>query len=246
MPRASPSSRWRFPFPGSRPAYCLGLRAVNAARERVLSLPKRVDPDCDLQPLPAGSDALTQIVDPECEAKVMLAEGQARDPEVEARSYYVRFTNEMAWTRQRLQCSGLYNLGPQDLVPPLTTLMGVVNDRIGPYALWLLPALYGAMGAMLFHLRLILNPLQPDPPLARLILRLSLGALAGIVLTWFVTPDSRLDLEVADVGFTLFGFAFLFGFSLDVFFAILDRFVAVSVASIQRLGAGSGGGPSPT
>lgn len=234
----------RFLLPGVRPSWCFGIGVANTVRT-YFSLPAIADGDCLWQALSTDPKALLQKPDPDCLDKVVKEEDAGRDVNAEAGSYIVRFTNDMVRTRARLECMGLVNLGPQDLVPPISTLIGLVNDRLSPFALWLLPALYGAMGAMLFHLRMILNPLKPDPPLARLLLRLSLGALAGIVLTWFFVPGSRLNVEVANVGFTLFAFAFLFGFSLDVFFAILDRFVATSVASIQRLGGGTGGASPP-
>ncbi|WP_181177446.1 hypothetical protein [Mesorhizobium sp. B4-1-1] len=52
-----------------------------------------------------------------------------------------------------------------------------------------------------------------------------------------MAPGTKLGGEVTGIGFSLFTFAFLFGFSLDIFFAMLDQFVSMSVASIKKFGS---------
>ncbi len=134
-----------------------------------------------------------------------------------------------------LQCEGVITIAPNSIYS-LTSQIKTLSEVLSPYSLWILPAFYGALGAIMFHMRMILNPLLPNPPLARLIHRIALGALAGMVLAWFVVPGSKLGNEVSGIGFSLFTFAFLFGFSLDIFFTILDQFVSVSVAGIKKFG----------
>jgi hypothetical protein len=135
-----------------------------------------------------------------------------------------------------LQRDGVITLTP-DSIPAMTAQIKGLSGAISPYALWILPALYGAMGAIMFQMRMILNPLLPNPPLARLIHRIALGALAGMVLAWFVAPGTKLGEEASGIGFSLFTFAFLFGFSLDIFFTILDQFVSMSVAGVKKFGS---------
>ena len=105
--------------------------------------------------------------------------------------------------------------------------------HVGYYALWILPAMYGAMGAVMYHMRYVLDPLMPHPSLIRLLHRVVLASLAGIVLGWFYAPGSAIEQAATSVGFSLFVVSFLFGFSLDVFFAMLDRFVAFSERAVR-------------
>jgi hypothetical protein len=102
--------------------------------------------------------------------------------------------------------------------------------------LWILPSLYGAIGAMIFHMRVVLNPLLPTPSVVRIIHRVALGGFAGIIIAWFWVPVSQKVPEFSSIGFNLFGMAFLIGFSIDVFFAFLDRAVSVVVGAINRFG----------
>ncbi len=135
-----------------------------------------------------------------------------------------------------LQCEGVITITPNS-ISTLTLQAKTLSEVLSPYALWILPALYGALGGIMFHMRMILNPLLPNPPLARLIHRIALGGLAGMILAWFMAPGTKLGGEVTGIGFSLFTFAFLFGFSLDIFFAILDQFVSMSVAAIRKFGS---------
>lgn len=135
-----------------------------------------------------------------------------------------------------LQCEGVITITPSS-ISTLTLQAKTLSEVLSPYALWILPALYGALGGIMFHMRMILNPLLPNPTLARLIHRIALGALAGMILAWFMAPGTKLGGEVTGIGFSLFTFAFLFGFSLDIFFTILDQFVSMSVAGIKKFGS---------
>ncbi|MDX8483367.1 hypothetical protein RFN28_33705 [Mesorhizobium sp. VK24D] len=135
-----------------------------------------------------------------------------------------------------LQRAGVITLTPES-IPAMTAQIRVISSVLSPYALWILPALYGAMGAIMFQMRMILNPLLPNPPLPRLIHRIALGVLAGMVLAWFLAPGTKLGDEVSGIGFSLFTFAFLFGFSLDIFFTVLDQFVSMSVSGIRKIGS---------
>ncbi|WP_181178097.1 hypothetical protein [Mesorhizobium sp. B4-1-3] len=42
----------------------------------------------------------------------------------------------------------------------------------------------------MFHMRMILNPLLPNPPLSRLVHQIALGGLAGMILAWFMAPGT--------------------------------------------------------
>ena len=103
--------------------------------------------------------------------------------------------------------------------------------------LWLLPAIYGALGALVYYMRQFLDPLRPDPSLPRVVVRVALGAFAGITVGWFFTPTTAAQgFSFPDVGMATLTFAFLLGFSIEVFFSFLERLVNLSNEGIARLG----------
>jgi len=109
-----------------------------------------------------------------------------------------------------------------------------ISEKMDLLGTWLLPALYGALGALMFHMRAFLDPLQPNPSPARVLLRVSLGIFAGISVAWFLTPTVADGIN--SVGLGVLTIAFLLGFSIDVFFALLDRLVTLARNGIANLG----------
>jgi len=181
-----------------------------------------------------GSKELPNQPDAYCE-QIKAAKTKPIDPESAPRGP-TDVNADFDEATRSLQCDGVITIAPNSIYT-LTAQIKTLSEVLSPYALWILPAFYGALGAIMFHMRMILNPLLPNPPLSRLIHRIALGALAGMVLAWFVTPGSKLGDSVSGIGFSLFTFAFLFGFSLDIFFTILDQFVSMSVAGIKKFGS---------
>jgi hypothetical protein len=120
--------------------------------------------------------------------------------------------------------------------PSLQSYTGNINLILNVYGLWVLPALYGALGAAMYHLRRALNPILPTPPFLRTVNRTIMGAFAGIIIAWFWAPAAKSNTELVNVGFNLFAIAFLVGYGIDVFFAFLDRVLATATGSIGRLG----------
>ncbi len=145
------------------------------------------------------------------------------------------YQNMITLTATRLACKGIIQF-PPNRFPSTSAYLRIVEDKLSVYALFYLPALYGAMGAIMYHMRMILNPLRPNPPLVRFFHRVFLGALVGIMVSFLFTPESRLGSEVATIGFTSFVLAFLFGFSLNIFFTSLDHFVNVVEAGVRKWG----------
>ena len=78
---------------------------------------------------------------------------------------------------------------------------------------------------MIFYMRAVLNPVLTDPPIDKIIHRVALGGFAGIIFAWFWAPTP--DTMEKFVGLTVnsFAIAFVIGFSIDVFFALLDKLV---------------------
>lgn len=130
-----------------------------------------------------------------------------------------------------------YNLSYVSMTVPSVRLWGMqIKDALQPYSSWVLPCLYAALGSIIFYMRLILNPNEENPEISRVLHRIALAALAAVVLSWFWEPAFGGNAEFNAAGVGLFTFAFIVGFSIDVFFALLDRLVAISSGAVSKLG----------
>lgn len=97
--------------------------------------------------------------------------------------------------------------------------------------LYLLPLLYGLLGACLFVLRNLANDLKSltftDDLVIQYRLRLYMGSLAGLVFVWFLpAADKTGPLS----SLTSFAVAFLAGYSVELLFAFLDKIIAAFTA----------------
>jgi hypothetical protein len=128
----------------------------------------------------------------------------------------------------------------------LSSDINATQKLVAELGTWILPALYGLLGTVVYQLRSIQaaqttpanrtgqSSLYFDPPLDRLLIRFALGALAGISTTWLFGPSAAKLFETQALGTSFFGVAFLLGFSIDVFFSILDRLVSFLAESIKK------------
>jgi uncharacterized membrane protein (Fun14 family) len=123
------------------------------------------------------------------------------------------------------------NIKNQDY--PLGQLIYAARMKVNLLVSWLLPALYGLLGACVFLMRdlLIVNgtsKLSSETKIVDLLslaLRLALGGLAGIIIGWFWVPSSTSGTSAPSLNISSipFGIAFLAGFSIDSVFSLLDR-----------------------
>ncbi|MFV8548796.1 hypothetical protein ACNRD9_11955, partial [Ralstonia pseudosolanacearum] len=117
--------------------------------------------------------------------------------------------------------------------PPLTVAVNAANalnymstlkNSVAMRATWLMPFLYGLLGAMIFVMRNITSERRPAMEVFPMIVRLSLGGLAGIVIGWFSasvgTGSPAVSSNILSLPLVL---AFLTGYGIDVFFSLLDR-----------------------
>ena len=99
----------------------------------------------------------------------------------------------------------------------------IVLDFLATYVL---PALYGLLGACAFVLRQLsadISQLRFANDLkVRYTLRLNIGLLAGLAVGWFITPDQNASV-VANL--SPLALAFVAGYGSDLLFAVLDRIV---------------------
>jgi hypothetical protein len=117
-----------------------------------------------------------------------------------------------------------------------------IQYRLDIMSLWWLPALYGALGALIYHLREYLSGTRPDPTFMKLLVRVGLSAFAGIAIGWFWIPKDSSVLGITEVPLTPLTIAFLVGFAIDAFVALLDRIVT---ALTRTLGGPPAQGPAP-
>ena len=119
---------------------------------------------------------------------------------------------------------------------------------------WLLPGLYGLLGACVFVMRALLRTTGRRAgagdarivDMLSLLLRVSLGGLAGIIIGWFSVPTaSSAGTSAIAVSSIPFGMAFLAGYSIESLFSMLDRLN--KTLGQQDDGAGQKGvdGPKP-
>lgn len=105
------------------------------------------------------------------------------------------------------------------------------RSKVNMLTTWLLPGLYGLLGACVYLMRDMLryrddrlDPVNPVLHNLSLLLRIALGGLAGIIIGWFSVPASMTSgAATPPISSIPFGIAFLAGFSIETLFSILDR-----------------------
>lgn len=93
--------------------------------------------------------------------------------------------------------------------------------------LYLLPLLYGWLGACLYVLRSLAHDINaksftPEQGL-EYSLRVCMGTLAGLVVVWFL-PVAQSDPNIKSL--SVFTVALLVGYSIDLLFTLMDRIIA--------------------
>ena len=105
-------------------------------------------------------------------------------------------------------------------------------------ATYVLPALYGLLGACAFVLRQLSADIAElrfaNDLRVRYTLRLNIGLLAGLAVGWFISPDQNASV-VANL--SPLALAFVAGYGSELLFAVLDRIVNAFSASPPADGA---------
>jgi hypothetical protein len=112
--------------------------------------------------------------------------------------------------------------GIANYVSPLEAV-GLVREKTILESAWILPFLSGLLGAAVYLLRDALNPRTATIGSTQSAVRLSMGGIAGIIIGWFWAPTSSAAAGLGIVSSVPFAIAFITGFSIEIFFSILDR-----------------------
>jgi hypothetical protein len=96
-----------------------------------------------------------------------------------------------------------------------------LKDKVSLRVEWFLPFLYGLLGSVVFMMRNIASIRTPAMEWLPVLMRVSLGGVAGIVIGWFsaAVPQGTATPAI----FLPFGLAFLTGYGIDVLFNLLDK-----------------------
>lgn len=133
---------------------------------------------------------------------------------------------------------------------PLDEFIYATRNKVFLLVSWMLPGLYGLLGACVFLMRRLLfvngwHNGQGDArivDLLSLVLRIALGGLAGIIIGWFWVPNAlTTNSSAITVSSVSFGVAFLAGFSIDSVFTLLDKLNRAMGASEPKDPAGAPG-----
>lgn len=112
-----------------------------------------------------------------------------------------------------------------------------MRDTIDVLSSWVLPGIYGALGAILLTMQVYTSPILPEPRKFRTIARILMGGFVGIIVGWFWSPKSDELFEFANISLELFTVAFLFGYGIDVFMNLLERGLGLVAGAVERIGS---------
>ena len=99
---------------------------------------------------------------------------------------------------------------------------------------YILPLLYGLLGAFIYVLRSLMGEIKSltysyDSEI-RYRLRLTLGALGGMIIGWFLKPDEA----GAVASLSPMALAFLMGYNVDLLFTLMDKLIDNMKRSIEK------------
>lgn len=126
------------------------------------------------------------------------------------------------------QNTGAGNSEPaEDPYQGLLRAQKTANFALNAMQLYLLPILYGLLGAITYVLRTLAEQIRtltytPETDIG-FRLRMNLGALAGLVIVWFIKKDGEAQLPFDSL--SQYAIAFAAGYSVELLFAAMDRVI---------------------
>jgi hypothetical protein len=129
---------------------------------------------------------------------------------------------------------------PDDIFIPSTfqtqsaTVRAVAGQVIDVMQKWLLPLLYGALGAMVFVVRTLSlqarDRIFRKEALVSLVLRVYLGMISGLAIGWFWSQNPQPATTAAGPmslsTLSPFALAFVAGYGVELFFTLLDKIIS--------------------
>jgi hypothetical protein len=122
---------------------------------------------------------------------------------------------------------------PTDIQNQRATVRAVALQVIDVMQKWVLPLLYGMLGAMVFVVRTLSmqarDRLFRKEALVILSLRIYLGMISGLAIGWFWTASPPVSSAAGAVSITTlspFALAFVAGYGVELFFSLLDKILS--------------------
>lgn len=122
---------------------------------------------------------------------------------------------------------------PTDLQIESAKIRTVAGQVVDVLQKWVLPLLYGALGAMVFVVRTLSvqarDRLFRREALVSLVLRVFLGMISGLAIGWFWSSDPKGATTAGAMSLSTlspFALAFVAGYGVELFFALLDKIVS--------------------
>jgi hypothetical protein len=101
------------------------------------------------------------------------------------------------------------------------TFVNHIKDKVSLRVSWFLPFLYGLLGSAVFLMRNVASVRTPSMEWFPIVMRLSLGGVAGIIMGWFSASTSPTIQNTTALSLP-FALAFLTGYGIDALFTLLD------------------------
>lgn len=167
------------------------------------------------QPAPP-SPATTQTIDHICDPR--------ERPDFVSNGYPTWLKNVIYDSVDEICFASTLKLDVQELRLNLAEWVPTIQQRINLQTVWVLPFLYGLLGACVYIMRrLLFYAKEAFVENVVMLLRLALGALSGVVISWFAVPGTGGTTAIIQASSWPFAIAFLAGFSIDNLFFLLDR-----------------------
>jgi len=122
---------------------------------------------------------------------------------------------------------------PSEFQSTSASIRAVAGQVVDVMQKWLLPLLYGALGASVFVIRTLSvqarDRLFRREALVSLVLRVFLGMISGLAIGWFWNQNPAAATAAGPLTVTTlspFALAFVAGYGVELFFALLDKIVS--------------------
>ena len=109
-----------------------------------------------------------------------------------------------------------------------------IREKVSLRLNWFLPFFYGVLGSIIFVMRNIASVRTPAVEWFPILMRVSLGGVAGIVIGWF-SSSATLGVDTTATALSIpFALAFLTGYGIEVLFSVLDKLIRTVGDSSKR------------